>query len=261
MTKRSQRQISHDEDPSIESRPSKKSRPNTPCVVGAWSPSAPSSARAANSNPPLPAASRPKRRAETAPEALEHGKHTSKRARVDYDLVRATRSPSPWLSLPVQPEQSVIPLDNIQRAHVRRQIRQALERSLDLARKQQDEHIKFRKGHDRLPSPASSDDGSRTAFIDPEADKFGFTPCMLALQADDPRVDEVFGTEYAGRLRELQYNTALTHTHQARRSRKSSVRRKTTRQDSSPSQRRTRQSQTDEGFFELDRCGRPRLLQ
>lgn len=50
---------------------------------------------------------------------------------------------------------------------------------------------------------------------------------MLGLQAEDPRVDEVFGTEYAGRLRELQHNAALLHTRQARRPKKNSARRKT----------------------------------
>lgn len=89
-------------------------------------------------DPPLSAASRPKRRAETPPEASIHGQDIKKRDRVNHDLDREIRSPSPWPSLPPQAEQYINPLDTAQQAYVRRQVRKAIQQSLDMVRTQQD---------------------------------------------------------------------------------------------------------------------------
>ncbi|KAI1158345.1 hypothetical protein F5B18DRAFT_656730 [Nemania serpens] len=56
----------------------------------------------------------------------------------------------------------------------------------------------------RLPSPAPSDADGDDFPPDLDADEFSYTPLMLSLDNDDPRVEEVFGLAYTQKLERLK---------------------------------------------------------
>ncbi|POS69477.1 hypothetical protein DHEL01_v212128 [Diaporthe helianthi] len=163
----------------------------------------------------------------------------------------------------------------------RQRIRTAIDRAEHHFRELQQEYIRFRESRNRLPSPVLSDEGSGGS--DSEADQYGCTPMMLGMENDDPRVEEVFGIEYARRLEERSRHRPSTRSlppHMRRKTfpttelqRRGRQRRRTTSRTTTVAtkhprpeltkalpRRQTRQSRHLEAFYELDNYGRARLV-
>lgn len=172
----------------------------------------PSTANPWPSIPPLQAA--PKRPAPEDAEADSSGisARASRKDRTGEspkgeEPLRA-RSPSPWPDIEDSFQHEVDPVDIVRQEHSQQQIRTAINRAETHFRGLQQEYTKFRQSRDRLPSPVLSDKGSEIS--DSEADDNGCTPMMFGMENDDPRVEEVFGIEYARRLEERRRDRAST---------------------------------------------------
>ncbi|GAP89018.1 hypothetical protein SAMD00023353_3401000 [Rosellinia necatrix] len=170
----------------------------------------------AESNAPPPPRSSSKRPASSVEteDGTEH-QHTRKRARTegkitaiehgqalgsDYILdVRRSRSVSPWPGIDeVQPQQEDLP-ELLRQRRLCEKVKEAVHRWEKQRDLQCEAYRRFRL--QRLPSPAPSDgDDDDDLPSDSDADEFGYTPPMLGLDNNDPKVEEVFGLAYTRKL-------------------------------------------------------------
>ncbi|KAI0469567.1 hypothetical protein F4859DRAFT_487064 [Xylaria cf. heliscus] len=130
----------------------------------------------------------------TADSTIEHGEVSGS------DCIPDTRrSVSPWPGLDeVQPQQED-PAEVLRQQKVYREIAEEVHRWKKQRDLRCEAYRKFRL--QRFPSPAPSNaDGDDDFPYDSDADEFGYTPIMLGLENDDPRVEEVFGLAYAQKL-------------------------------------------------------------
>ncbi|KAI1195115.1 hypothetical protein F5X97DRAFT_309058 [Nemania serpens] len=169
---------------------------------------------AADSDMPRPLPN-PSKRPASAVE-VEDGteyQHTHKRARTEDEATTiepgqvsgsdcisdASRSASPWPGIEDGQPQQVDPSEVLRRRREieeLRDVRNYILRWEEQCNLQCEAYRRFRL--QRLPSPAPSDDDDFPH--DPDTDQFGYTPYMLGLDHDDPRVEEVFGLAYTLQL-------------------------------------------------------------
>lgn len=153
---------------------------------------------------PSPTAAPRRRPKRSASEALEDSQHATKKARADSTPNNRENDIGRPIQRATAARRPTSPMRSAERARWlswRQQFRQAIRYSNNLRRQKQDEYIRFRQGQHHLPSPVWFDIGLDPDFSHPDADEFGFVPYMFGLDDDDPRVAEVFGKDYARRLR------------------------------------------------------------
>ncbi|KAI1112633.1 hypothetical protein F5Y14DRAFT_254760 [Nemania sp. NC0429] len=188
--------------------------PNAKRKAVASSPSSPLSDAAPDSDVPRPLPNPSKRPVSTieAEDGTEY-QHPRKRARtegkattiegrqvLDSDCIPdARRSVSPWPGIDEAPSQPVDPSEALRHRRLCEEVDGAISRWEKQRDRQCEAYRLFRL--QRLPSPAPSDDDDDDDFPhDSDADEFGYTPLMLGLDNDDPRVEEVFGLAYTRKL-------------------------------------------------------------
>lgn len=157
---------------------------------------------------PLPAA-----RPETDSEIREHAEGADKLHEIaavmdddgekTEDIIRAAS-----ISMGIDLIERGFNLTAAKREYWRRQVREALTRADNHFREMQNDHIIDRLNKKRLPSPPPFN-MQFDIPVDPDANEFGVTPVMLGLDDDDPRIEEVFGVEYAYQFRECIRNSSL----------------------------------------------------
>lgn len=136
-------------------------------------------------------------RAEAKATAIEHDHISSS----DSDL-RFRRSLSPWPMIDeVQSQQEDLSVEDAAEARRQQRLYEEVDEAVRRWEKQRDRQCEaYRRFRlQRLPSPCSDVDDDDFP-PDSDADEFGYTPHMLGLDHDDPRVEEVFGLSYTRKL-------------------------------------------------------------